>query len=57
MVTGLVAVVGGLAAAREWGLAPGGTIVLAAVALFALSLAARGLHRARITAPTDLTGL
>ena len=53
VVTGLVAVVGGLAAARQWGLAPGGTIVLAAVALFALSLAARGLRRARITTLSD----
>ena len=38
---GIVSVVAGLAAARQWGLAPGGTIVLVAAALFAvISLAA-----------------
>jgi zinc transport system permease protein len=34
VVIGLVSVVGGLAAARQWALAPGGTIVLGAALIF-----------------------
>lgn len=43
---GVLSVVAGLAAARAWGLAPGGAIVLVAAAIFALTAAATGLRRA-----------
>lgn len=43
VVVGVVAVIGGLAAARQWGLAPGGAIVLVAVVMFAIAaLVTRG---------------
>lgn len=43
VVVGVVSVVGGLAAARQWGLAPGGAIVLVAVLMFAIAaLVTRG---------------
>jgi len=44
VVVGVGAVVGGLVAAREWALAPGGSIVLAAAAIFAVTagVTARG---------------
>jgi zinc transport system permease protein len=42
---GVAAVVLGLAAARQWGLAPGGSIVLVAAALFALAWLLRGRRR------------
>lgn len=40
---GVVAVVGGLTAARQWDLKPGGAIVLAAAAMFVLSVAGTAL--------------
>jgi len=42
---GIVSVVVGLIAARQWALAPGGTIVLTATAVFALTALARGRVR------------
>jgi len=42
---GAVAVVAGLAAARQWALAPGGSIVLVAAAMFALTSAVSGRRR------------
>lgn len=51
VLVGLAAVVGGLAAARQWGLAPGGTIVLVAALTFAL-VAVFG-RRSQQTARTD----
>src|SRR6266540_3658383 len=48
---GVVAVVLGLAAARQWALAAGGAIVLVTVALFALASMAAPLRRTR--APAD----
>ncbi len=48
---GVIAVVLGLAAARQWALAAGGAIVLVTVALFALASIAAPLRRTR--APTD----
>lgn len=44
---GLVAVVSGLAAARIWGLAPGGTIVLVAVGIFAVLAAGQTIAGSR----------
>jgi len=44
---GMVAVLLGLAAARQWALAAGGAIVLVAVALFALASIAAPLRRGR----------
>jgi zinc transport system permease protein len=50
VVIGLVLVVVGLWAARAWSLAPGGSIVLAATALFAVtSVAGAVTHRSRAT--------
>jgi zinc transport system permease protein len=44
---GMVAAVLGLGAARAWGLAPGGTIVLVSTVIFAVTAAGRGVrHRA-----------
>ena len=42
---GVVSVVLGLVGARQWGLAPGGTIVLVAAALFAAAFAVAGRRR------------
>lgn len=42
---GVVSVVGGLSASRGWDLAPGGTIVLCAAALFVVANVARGMRR------------
>jgi len=56
MVIGVVSVVGGLTAARQWGLAPGGSIVLSAVLLFAIAAVvfrARAPSGAQHTARTD----
>jgi zinc transport system permease protein len=56
MVVGVVSVVGGLVAARQWGLAPGGTIVLVAVLLFAVAAVAlrgRSPSGAQHTARTE----
>jgi zinc transport system permease protein len=56
MVVGVVSVVGGLVAARQWGLAPGGTIVLVAVLLFAVAavtLRGRSPSGAQHTARTE----
>lgn len=47
---GVVSAVAGLAAARAWGLAPGGTIVLVAVGLFAVVSVAR--RRGPVLVPT-----
>jgi zinc transport system permease protein len=52
VAVGVIAVVVGLAAARQWDLAPGGSIVLTAAALFAVTAVAGGLRR---TGP--LTGI
>ncbi len=52
---GMVAVVLGLAAARQWALAAGGAIVLVAVALFAATSIAAPLRRGR--APDDAGAL
>jgi zinc transport system permease protein len=46
-VVGVASVVVGLAAARIWGLAPGGTIVLVAAATFAVTSVVFGRHHAR----------
>jgi zinc transport system permease protein len=46
VVIGLVSVVAGLSAAYWWGLAPGGTIVLVAVAIFGVVTSGDGLRRA-----------
>lgn len=43
-VVGMVSVVIGLGAARAWGLAPGGTIVLVAAAIFAVTSIATGFR-------------
>jgi zinc transport system permease protein len=43
---GVVSAVLGLAAARQWALAAGGTIVLVAAALFAIASVAAGVRRA-----------
>jgi len=51
---GAVSVVLGLAAARRWALAPGGTIVLVAAGLFAITNVVAG-RPARATAPPHLT--
>lgn len=53
MTVGIVAAVVGLGAARAWGLAAGGTIVLASVAVFALVLALVGRPRGRAGLATD----
>jgi zinc transport system permease protein len=42
---GIASVIAGLAAAREWELAPGGAIVLTAVAVFAVTATAAGVAR------------
>jgi len=42
VVVGVASVVAGLVAARQWSLAPGGSIVLAATACFAVTAAVRG---------------
>ena len=52
---GMVAVLLGLAAARQWALAAGGAIVLVAVALFAITSIAAPLRRGR--APDDAGAL
>ncbi|HMF03585.1 MAG TPA: metal ABC transporter permease [Acidimicrobiia bacterium] len=54
-VVGVVAVVLGLAAARQWALAAGGAIVLATLALFAAASIAAPLRRGR--APEDAATL
>jgi zinc transport system permease protein len=46
-VVGVLAVVIGLAGARIWGLAPGGTIVLVAAAFFAVTTVVLGRNQAR----------
>jgi zinc transport system permease protein len=46
MAIGAVSVLVGLASARQWGLAPGGTIVLVAVAVFAVLVAGSSGRRA-----------
>jgi zinc transport system permease protein len=46
-VVGVASVVVGLAAARVWGLAPGGTIVLVAAATFAVTSVVFGRHHTR----------
>lgn len=45
---GVLSVVVGLAAARAWGLAPGGAIVLVAAAIFTVTAAATGLRQAGV---------
>ena len=45
---GALSVVAGLAAARRWGLAPGGTIVLVAVGAFAVAVGVTAAQRARV---------
>ena len=45
---GIVAVLGGLAAARQWDLKPGGAIVLSAAAVFVLSLASTAIRGQQI---------
>ena len=50
-VVGIACVVAGLAAARAWALAPGGSIVLAAAAAFALTVTVRGVRRAGFLLP------
>ena len=45
---GALSVVVGLAAARQWGLAPGGTIVLVAVGTFAAAVGARAVRQALV---------
>jgi len=46
-VVGVLSVVAGLAAARIWGLAPGGTIVLVAAAAFGVTSVVSGRHHVR----------
>jgi zinc transport system permease protein len=53
MAIGASSVVAGLTAAREWGLAPGGTIVLVAVAVFAVLVGASSLRRRLLGHRTD----
>ena len=54
MAIGVVSVVGGLVAARQWALAPGGSIVLVAVLLFAVAaVVLRGRSGAQQTARTE----
>lgn len=48
MAVGAGSVLLGLAAARQWGLAPGGTIVLVAVATFAVALTGAAIRRALV---------
>jgi zinc transport system permease protein len=50
---GIGSVVVGLAAARAWGLAPGGTIVLTATVAFAVTFLATGARRRRAAAPPE----
>jgi zinc transport system permease protein len=45
VAVGVVSVIVGLVAARQWALAPGGSIVLAATAVFGVTVAARGRGR------------
>lgn len=51
MLIGVVSAAAGLVAARAWGLAPGGTIVLVALALFLVVLPLRALAVRRQVAP------
>jgi zinc transport system permease protein len=51
VVVGLVSVVGGLVAARQWSLAPGGSIVLAVCVLFLVAAIAGGVARGGRAAP------
>lgn len=53
---GLASAVLGLAAARLWGLAPGGAIVLVACAIFLLTTAATGIRRGVVTGLLDGPG-
>jgi zinc transport system permease protein len=55
-VVGVTSVVAGLAAARVWALAPGGTIVLVAVALFAATWGAVAARAGRAPPVGVLTG-
>jgi zinc transport system permease protein len=48
MAIGALSVVVGLAAARRWGLAPGGTIVLVSVGAFALAVGVAAARRAAV---------
>lgn len=52
VAAGATSVVLGLWAARAWELAPGGSIVLTAVAAFAVTALATGLRRGRSTTPS-----
>jgi zinc transport system permease protein len=53
VAVGVGSVVLGLAAARAWGLAPGGTIVLVAALGFAATFLATGARRHRAAAPPE----
>jgi zinc transport system permease protein len=51
VIVGIVSVVVGLAAARQWGLAPGGSIVLVSVACFAIAAVVGGSTGRREAGP------
>jgi len=51
VVIGVTSAVVGLVAARQWGLQPGGTIVLVALAVYGAVLAARGIRRTATIGP------
>jgi zinc transport system permease protein len=53
VAVGMGSVVLGLAAARAWGLAPGGSIVLVATLAFAATFVSTGAWRRRATAPSE----
>lgn len=48
MAIGTASVIAGLAVARQWGLAPGGTIVLVAVAAFVVAVGGAAIRRALV---------
>lgn len=56
VVVGVVSVVVGLVAARVWGLAPGGTIVLVTIGVFVLVMAATSVHSAVAGSRSPRTG-
>jgi zinc transport system permease protein len=56
VAVGVLSAVGGLAAARQWALAAGGTIVLVAAACFVLASVAAGLRRSSMSAASLLAG-
>jgi zinc transport system permease protein len=47
-VVGMISVVAGLVAARTWGLAPGGTIVLFAIGIFGVTTTVGSLRRLQV---------